>query len=325
MCKLPAVAVTNLPKGDEHATVITDGQHKLAYRPRRSLIVVDEDHEVAVLREALEVIQAQLRKTEQELEAKQLECEQLHFRLQAVSFGSHSFAHVDKEWECEQRDNPWTRSRVEHAVETRNTAKTSVGGIEPRISLHLRKPLVTVIPLKRSSRKKGNRSVGAPSATCAKRHVQSALKRESCYAGSQLKKRKGKVVFADDEAIFARCPVCVDDYELNVNEELDSNNNEKGESKQDDADAIDGYDDDFAMDIVDRWTSTLDKCSARIVSVELFEQKDEETKQNDNVKDWMCERVPSLRTLIINKKAVATTSAASAAGAALSRREILEC
>ena len=310
MCKLPTVAATDVPKGNEN----------LVYRPTRSLIVVDEDHEVTALRQALEVTQAKLRKAEQELEAQQLECEQLHFRLQAVSFGSHSFADVDQEWECEQRDNPWTRQRVQHAVETRNVTNLSGGGTELRISLNLRKPLATVIPSKRSSRKKGNGSVVPPCATNAKRHVQSALKPASCRAGSQPKKRNGKVTFADDVAIFSRCPVCVDDYEHD--EELVPNSNINDESKQNDDEDCD----DFAIDIVDRWTSTLVHSRSRVFFKVLKQKKqDEETKQSDNVNDWIREQVPSLREMITNKKIVGKTSVASAARTPFNGSEFLEC
>lgn len=294
-----------------------------------NMLVVEDTVKVDMLRRALKATQGKLRTMERDLMAKTLECEKLHFRLEAVSFGDQTFEAVDEEWEMEQNSNSWTVSRVKQAVETRNVARLA-GSKERRTPLVTRKPLATVIPKKWCRRKN---APSPPSKRAKQIRLCSSTKHES-QNGSESN-FKDKVTFADEKAVSLTFPVCVDDYDTCTRDDLSSS--DRNESKHDDEvdDKVDEKvdekvdDDDFAMDIIDQWTSALAKCTTRVVAVEGVQprrQQVEETKQNDVFEYRMHEGVLSLREMMSNyKNDNYSTKVAPISTSTLNWAEILEC
>jgi len=219
MCKPPPPsaafgdgAATTMEDDDEPATTFKNDNPFVSasgVTTSTAAVAPNQDDEVAALRSALQAMQAQLRSTEQQLEAKSLECEQLQFRLESVSFGDDSnwVANEDADkddWQAQQQSNPWTPSRVQRAVEARestvgrkedyysnnNNNNSKPGGGARRSSLSVRsKPLVTVIPAPKYHRypqEPDGGTVGRgycgfvppPSWTSPCRRIVSAMKKE---------------------------------------------------------------------------------------------------------------------------------------------------
>jgi len=225
----------------------------------------DVSSELAALRAVLTATQKRLASTKRALHQKSLECERLHFRLQAVSFGDDSLLLSDKEQEEEeQMSSIWTTARIEQAVETRTTTReygsSSKNATRRRTTKNSNHKLVTVIPTR--NKPKGSNAASQfpyPAARYAPGVLRpSALKRESIGRVGTSSSAGAKVTFADEQRQAAvKAPICVDDYESSSSSSSSTNDDDatniivRSETNEtDDADFM-------CLDIVDKWTSTL--------------------------------------------------------------------
>lgn len=203
------------------------------------------------LKHLLVATQNQLVSTKQKLESKELECEKLHFRLQAVTFGDDSTykRSLDDEW-MKARGKLCTQNRVKQAVECNNVHFKA-----NKYNNHHNDPLTTACKFETSctyASMQGNVD------KLASMVVARSQKKVDVASAFQSKDKPSivtrRIVFAD-EMIAQRSSrnddtihevVCVDDFEVLPG--CSRVSHRSVESQKDDS---------LAMDIVDKWTRML--------------------------------------------------------------------